>query len=603
MAFIKATTTLSSDTAPPETLGTMQEPVLWRSRKNKKDGDESVLGSNSYMPTLLGYISTEDVSPTRWYEFSISNYGAEIWRSNPNANNGTGVLQQYAPHEFRLADDSYQLEPATRSNPSASEITPGETGSGAGVGIAAGQGLVLSGNPHRGNSQVDEVNIFRHGPVRYKEYTGQWGTSMYPSGAPSPNAVNALLSGNMGAMNDVTSNADTTFDWPSTPTMVKSGDYPRVETNNLSLGRSTPYAVGCDRVVICNHTYPGSGGRNGKMWIYDKTGTDCIAAVRHPEYDTNGLTGEFGFAVAIADGFIFVSDPMYKSTLGDGEVGKVYQFDLDGNLIRTYDPEDMDNTTPTNMSKTPMDRYNVLGETGEELYPFQTPAGHPYGVNINFGWSIAAGGGKLVVGMPGYTTGNSNTFMGTGQAIVTGGALLFHYGDDIKGGHSLERGRFGRNGTGFPYEGSPGGFNSLNTGVPVAWMHPFWYLEGAFHGTLTNAYRKQDVKAGSSVAISSQYILVGAEHFSDGSVGSVDQGCVMVFDHEMTYLGRVEAPTDDYETKTGQSQSMSNARFGRNLVAQGNTIVMGSKDGWAAVYTHPQYINIHDAISLENGWF
>lgn len=577
---------------PIDNTGVMSEPILWRSREHRTEGntfltDPPGFGYRRDRPDFLGYIWSADTSEaTYWYTFGIGNYGSEIWRSNPNANSNTGEIEPFYVKTMDTDADRIQTKALTSNHKIAA---PGGTGQTSGRHLAVGQGLCMIGNPRLGiNGPVQAHYLMRQGPVKNYLETSY---DKYSYNTMEDAQISARI--NRGTAGIDTGRYHIGGSTDGAPRLDGFGT-PQVQSLNLISGCLRQYAIGCDRVVVADHNNTGdSSTRRGKVWVYDIGGSNLIAEIENPELNNGSVTQSgFGWSVCIADGFIFVSDPKYRhsSSSTQYDQGRVYIFDLQGTLVYTLNPKDMSNiySPVDNVSKTPT---NLYAETASEnsFGNFPWTSTYLQQADLRFGSSIAAGSGKLVVGFNALKYFNSSgrgPVSGT-TATESGGAMVFYYGEAPKGSEDPDNG----------YGGSAYNWESNFIGAqlkPAGWMLPYWYLDKAYHGEQSIRYGSHE--AGYNVAISSQYILVSAPNYNSSS------GMVLIFDHEMTYLGKWNSPINNYNTASGHSHSTT-SHFGRVLEAQGNTILAGSTAGWAAVYTHSQYINIHDAIALENGWF
>lgn len=612
-----------------DNVGTMEEPVIWMSKKHKGDNTSVHLKNTTSLPDLVGYINMESgYSPTYDCYFAVGNYGAEIWRSDPNKESNRGQLDPFYPHEHPSLPGQVLSKHQGNTN---RKITTAMKGTTAGVGgtggrmLAVGQGLHVHGNPMLGLSGVTRrVILTRPGPNNnYLE--SFYNPTLYGTYTDVKEAqlVNELQDGDLGWGGD--NNTDETF---GTPALSGGGQFDLP----ASYSPQKQFAIGCDRVVIGNPESTDINGiyGTGKVYIYDLSMSTCIAEIQNPAAgDSSIVTSKFGWTVEIADGYIFVGDPYYTdSTFPMGNVnssgsavGAVYIYDLNGNLVHFIDPKQLSDTVTDNyenLNKTPrdLDTYSSVSDVNWDEFPFSDDnLGKHYNNSIFFGAGLAAGGGKLVVGAPNYRTFTTGSGTRSYQSCITGAVFLFNYGSNSKGGLAIDD-------IGTEDEATPGSYIDINYppyghGIddpddffytnapnlkPVAWTFPSWYYGHGYHENDQDNYY-QPMYMGQNLAISSQYIIVGCPDW-DKSAGQLNRGTAMFFDHSLTYLGRVEGQDalSGIEDAYSTNWDATNFSFGRSVAAQGNTIVVGSRAGGAAVYTHEQYINIHDAIALENGW-
>lgn len=621
-----------------DNVGTMEEPVIWMSKKHKGSNASVEFKNTTSLPDLVGYINLQSgYSPSYTCFYAVGNYGAEIWRSDPNVSSNRGQLDPYLPKEdpsnAEQVLSKHQGDVDRKITTAVKGLYSGTGGSGGRM-LDVGQGLHVHGNPALGlsspNNKVKAI-ITRQGQVADYEETTYEHTVNYPTGgAQEAQLVGELVDGELGSQESLT-----TTDGFGTPKLSASGGL-EIDLVKDTQYQAQQFAIGCDRVVIGSPKLGiGSANTNvkGQVYIYDKAGANHIATITNPaKLDSSVDESSFGYAVAIADGYIFIGDPDYcdgavlfsssSSSVGD-KTGAVYIYDLDGRLVYFMDPKKLRNMMITtlndgpnpdlNMNRTPRDLYpETVTEGGFAAFPFSENNLVAHGTSpLRFGASLAAGGGKLVVGAPSYKTFRYTEDGDTisAQDCTSGAMFLFHYGSNTKGSYPIDDVQQIENTVQEDTPYNHGGTNSFYKYAPAlrpsAWTFPSWYyLKGYHDGYQQSDY--QTMSLGSRVAISSQYIITGCPNFSD-ETGVNDQGTALVFDHRLTYLGKIDGSqvvggiNDAYSSSW--ASNASNFGFGHQVKAQGNTIVIGSWYGAAAVYTHEQYINIHDAIALENGWF
>lgn len=158
-------------------------------------------------------------------------------------------------------------------------------------------------------------------------------------------------------------------------------------------------SVGCGRIVVGANlwdgpTYPptnmGQGpntNRHGSVYIYDLDGNpvkkiespyypdgyQCPSCTTFDQY-TESYQGEFGHSVAVGNGRIIVGAPEHEVHYGGSgnihDCGRVFIYDINGTFLKSISPD-----------------FN-LGVNGSP----------------EFGYSVAIGSGRIVVGIPGYPT-------------------------------------------------------------------------------------------------------------------------------------------------------------------------------------------------------
>jgi len=150
-----------------------------------------------------------------------------------------------------------------------------------------------------------------------------------------------------------------------TPDDARQSDY---------FGRSV--AIGCGRIVVGAHgDNVGSNDDQGSAYIFDLDGNQ-LAKITADDGDDND---QFGISVAVGSGRIVVG--AFQNDDGGTDSGSAYIFDLDGNQLK---------------------KINAFETDGISI------------ANDNFGVSVAVGSGRIVVGADEY----SDTYTNQGAAYV-----------------------------------------------------------------------------------------------------------------------------------------------------------------------------------------
>ena len=326
-------------------------------------------------------------------------------------------------------------------------------------------------------------------------------------------------------------------------------------------------AIGNSRIVVGDsrfYDYDGSitgtaGTYLGRVYVYDLDG-NLIRQINAPDGTSNG---EFGTAVEIYNSKIIVSDPYYDGTHDDQ--GAVYVFDMNGTLERriTLSSPEEDDSWPQAMVADngkifTSDYYNNvyihnLDGTGEIKITSSSLTNPDNGAFGDF--PIAAGNGKFVVGD--YEQVYIFNQDGTGEIMIsdpTGGASGY-YGDQVAiGGNKVfVADPYWENASG-DYVGKIYSYDM--DGTNRSDIVTTDALDVVFLDT-HNAYDKQ-------LVATEDYIWYGAQDY-DGFNGAVYR-----WDHDGSNNIRIDPPS----TKSGYTQ------YGQNISVDktSDKFIIGSGD-------------------------
>lgn len=285
-----------------------------------------------------------------------------------------------------------------------------------GFSVAVGSGVIAVGSPGDDDNGSASGSVYAYNPVngallsKIKPsdgaagdnfgYSVAVGSNFIAVGAPGDDDV-ANVSGSVWLF-------DTNVDQfggangLSTPKKITASD----PATNDQFGWSV--AIGCNRVVV-GAPFKSSGA--GAIYIY-RIDRSTISNYSFPllkkiSVPTARAGDYFGYSVAVANGRIVVGAP-YDSDNGSG-TGAAYIYDLDGNLIK-----------------------KVYGDVN-------SPAtSSPRSSSDNFGWTVAAGSGRIVVGAPGraywlYHAYSPGQFFGVTQDSTRGRAFGVAFSFDSNG--------------------------------------------------------------------------------------------------------------------------------------------------------------------------
>jgi hypothetical protein len=217
----------------------------------------------------------------------------------------------------------------------------------------------------------------------------------------------------------------------------------------------TSVAAGCGRIVV---GAPSNGLTNvgGRAYIYDLDG-NLITEIEAKEFEADGTevsnqepNARFGFSVAVGSGRIVVGAPFYDGSPSTIlAIGVAYIYDLNGKFIQKIRAVNSSGTTDADFGD--QFGYSVAVGSGkivigapnnddggsnsgsayifdldgtdsryiEKIVASDDSAGSE--TNKNYGKSVAVGSGKIVIGAPGDVL--AQNFLGTN--IISGSAYIY----------------------------------------------------------------------------------------------------------------------------------------------------------------------------------
>ena len=286
--------------------------------------------------------------------------------------------------------------------------------------------------------------------------------------------------------------------------------------NGQSAGWSV--AVGCGRMVMGSFMRGGpTNSPEVKIYKLDNT----LVSTK-----TGSYINRFGYSVAVEDNFIAISEPYYNSGQGG-----VHLYDLDGSSYMTITPSDQSSGDYENFGNSvAMDHGKIIVGSPDDDTP-NTGQGSAYifdrfgiqlkkltasdGVaNDQFGYSVAIGCGKIVVGAPSAEAAYVYNLSGDNEIKLTspdGYVSSDNYGWSVEVGHSMIA-------VGAPDYGGVNGNGAVY----------LYDLRGNFIKKLTPNTSITSVRFGYSVSIGNNVIAVGAPEDIGGS-GSNNDGSVHLF--------------------------------------------------------------------------
>jgi co-chaperonin GroES (HSP10) len=307
-------------------------------------------------------------------------------------------------------------------------------------------------------------------------------------------------------------------------------------------GRSV--AVGNGRIVVgAFNKDGGSNADQGSAYIFDLNGNQLGIITASNGADSDN----FGISVAAGSGRIVVGAYRHD-TFNGTQAGSAYIYDLDGNQLGIITASD--------------------GVSGD-----------------NFGWSVAAGSGRIVVG----AVGNDD------NGNASGSAYIYDLNGNEVGILTASDGAFGdffgfsvAVGCGRIVVSSP--FNDDN-GNQSGSAYIF-DLNGNQLGIITASDNAAGDEFGTSVAVGNGRIVVGARYDDGGS--NLNQGSAYIFDLDGNQLGIITA-----------SDGAANDYFGYSVAAGSGKIVVGAPfdnvgsnndQGSAYIYDTPKQTHFLDQL-------
>jgi len=304
------------------------------------------------------------------------------------------------------------------------------------------------------------------------------------------------------------------------PYLWGSGDVTTIPSNENKItasdGASSDYfgysvAIGSGRIVIGAYEDDDNGTNSGSAYIFDLDGTQLAKITA-----SDGAGGDwFGRSVAVGNGRIVVGAP--RDDDNGSNSGSAYIFDLDG----------------TQLAK-------ITASDGA--------------INDNFGYSVAIGNGRIVVGAYQDDTWKGSAYIfdldGTQLAKITAsdGAADDFFGESVAigSGRIVVAARLD---------------DDNGTASGSAYIFD---LDGTQLAKITASDAADNVQFGNSVAIGSGRIVVGARLDDDNGSGS---GSAYIFDLDGTQLAKITA-----------SDGAANDWFGYSVAIGNGRIVVGASE-------------------------
>jgi len=389
------------------------------------------------------------------------------------------------------------------------------------------------------------------------------------------------------------------------PFMYNSGDNTTAPSNETKITASDAaaydnygrgVAVGSGRVVVGAER---KLSYTGAAYIYDLDGT---LITKITAYD--GVTSDsYGGAVAVGSGRIAVGSD------GDDDnsrfnSGSVYIYDLNGNLITKITASDPNTNDEFGRSVAagsgrivvgaPFDDDNgtdsgsayIFDIEGTQIAKITASDGAAYDL---FGLSVAVGSGRIVVG----AQGDDDNGSGSGSAYIfdLNGAQIAK----IKPSDGAAGDVFGRAvavGSGRIVVGSPQDAAPSN----LSGSAYIFDLEGTQIAKIAASDASFNEYFGSSVGVGSGRIVVGV--YADDDIGYNNTGSVFIFDLDGNEIAKVTASDRASNDNFGDRVAIGS---GRIVVGAYNDTDGGSASGSAYIYETPNVITPYDVRDWEYG--
>jgi hypothetical protein len=282
---------------------------------------------------------------------------------------------------------------------------------------------------------------------------------------------------------------------------------------NDQFGKSV--AVGSGRIVVGAYGDSDNGPQSGSAYIFDLDGTQ-VAKIKP---SVGGPVNRFGWSVAVGSGRIVVG--AYANDDDGPGSGNAYLFDLDGNQLAKIDASD------------------------NASFDF-------------FGYAVAVGSDRICVGA--YRDGDNGSYSGSAYIFDLDGTQLAK----IKPSDGATQDRFGFSvaiGSGKIVVGAKtADVNSVN-GSGAAYIFD---LDGTQLAKIAASDGATADNFGSSVAVGSGRIVAGSSGDDDNGLAS---GSAYIFDLDGTQLAKIDASdgaTVDYfgdSVAVGSGRIVAGARF------------------------------------------
>lgn len=181
-------------------------------------------------------------------------------------------------------------------------------------------------------------------------------------------------------------------------------------------------AGGCGRIVVAAEgNSNGNGSGEGVAYVYDLHG-NLIKKINTPTNEGFSGFGTFDNATAIGSGRILLGAPYQDRGNVYSNVGEVWMYDLDGNYIKTLESSEWSVSGYFGQAVSVNEGIIAVGETNGNTGSTNAGAVHVFDLdgnlleilpaadvdNEDYGYDIAIGSGRIVVGDPYYDDAQTN---------------------------------------------------------------------------------------------------------------------------------------------------------------------------------------------------
>jgi hypothetical protein len=175
-------------------------------------------------------------------------------------------------------------------------------------------------------------------------------------------------------------------------------------------------AGGCGRIVVAADGNPnGNGSGKGVAYVYNLHG-NLIKKINTPTNETFSGFGLNSNTTAVGSGRILLGAPYQDRGNVYSAVGEVWMYDLDGNYIKTLESSEWSTSGYFGNAVSVNEGIIAVGETNGNTLASNAGAVHLFDLNGNlleilpaanvdnddYGYDIAIGSGRIVVGDPFY---------------------------------------------------------------------------------------------------------------------------------------------------------------------------------------------------------
>ena len=352
----------------------------------------------------------------------------------------------------------------------------------------------------------------------------------------------------------------------TTGTLVQTLNNPNAYSTSAYDNFGWSVAISGDYAIVSANYEDDAGGLDsGKAYIFNVTTGALVWTLNNPNAYSTSASDYFGYSVAISGNYAIVG-AYYEDDAGGSESGKAYIFAAT-NIVKLKNVEEIELTSYQTPKPFELSQYEIgVGL----LQTLDNPNAYSTSTNDYFGYSVAISGNYAIVGA--YTEGDAGgTYSGKAYIFdVTTGALVHTLNNPNAYGTSAND-YFGSSVAisgdyvivGAYYEDDAGGTNSGKAYI-------FNVTTGALVWTLNNpnVYSTSAYDwFGQSVAISGNRVIVGA--YREDDAGGFDSGKAYIFNVTTGALVQTLNNPNAYSTSEYDY-------FGISVAISGNYAIVGA---------------------------